>query len=663
MKPVVKLIMERKQGVPFFEEQLYSVFGDAIQIVSYSLEDPAAFASQGEDVIFTGAFSAENFREFKRKNRSAKPLLGFNLVLPCKNLHYLDSFPKGSVCLLVNTSRAMAEETIVQLGQAGYGFLTWVPYYPGCPAPSQATLAATVGEMDLVPRGPWQTLDLGERQIDIVSVIELAVRVGCSHLLKTRRFFNYFEKQFNPSAGVSILVEENQSLERRFQSLIQLFEDGVMELDRRGRIVSCNFRAADILACSRAELIGADAAKWIPDALLEQCNSRQTRIIGEIDGGEHPCHVCMDPITVGTEYQGAFVLLQTGEKKTLRGDRREHVAKYRFRDICGQSDTMQQTVELAKKMSRTNSTILISGESGTGKELFAHAIHNNSARAEAPFVAVNCAALPDTLLESELFGYEEGAFTGAKKGGKPGLFELANGGSVFLDEIEGMSNGTQLKLLRVLQEREIVRLGGDRVIPIDVRFISASNENLQTLMATGRFRQDLFYRVSTLPLELPPLRCRREDIPLLIANFQSDLHMDFILTEEAIQCLLRYDWPGNIRELRNCVEYLGCQNLPVIDLENLPHTVYNDLSLESRADMSSETLRWRILELLSLEKCGRKKLGELLKKSGYSVPEPQLRRELEALKSMGLITSGTGRGGSSLTEAGRETYQNRRKQV
>lgn len=372
------------------------------------------------------------------------------------------------------------------------------------------------------------------------------------------------------------------------------------------------------------------------------------------------------PVTLGTQYLGAYATLLPADPDTRSGrvsaaSQKGHAAKYRFCDICGTSPQITQTVELARKMARTESSVLITGESGTGKELFAHAIHSNSPRSEAPFVAINCAALPDSLLESELFGYEDGAFTGARKGGKAGLFELANTGSIFLDEIEGMAPSTQLKLLRVIQEREMMRVGGDRVIPIDVRIISASNQDLIPLMECGKFRSDLFYRVSTLPLNLPPLRQRKEDILPLIEEFKSSLHLTFVLTEEAKALLLRYGWPGNIRELRNCVEYMGCQNLPVIEPENLPFPLRSAASGPLLGTDAARLVQTELLRILSTGARGRKQLLQALSKTGLSVTEGQLRRELEQMKAQGYITSTTGRGGSSLTKAGLVELENRLK--
>ncbi len=234
-------------------------------------------------------------------------------------------------------------------------------------------------------------------------------------------------------------------------------------------------------------------------------------------------------------------------------------ARYNFEDLIGESDEMKRIIEYCKNISDSPSTVLIQGESGTGKEVLAQSIHNFSSRKDGGFVALNCGAIPESLIESELFGYSEGAFTSAKKGGKPGKFELANGGTLFLDEIGEMPLDMQVKLLRALQERTITRVGGDKVVPVDVRIIAATNRNLLEQVNEGKFRQDLFYRLSVIPVYIPPLKNRREDIPMLISFFlnlksvklRKQLpDMDNILFKK----LVYYDWPGNVRELENFIE-------------------------------------------------------------------------------------------------------------
>ena len=234
--------------------------------------------------------------------------------------------------------------------------------------------------------------------------------------------------------------------------------------------------------------------------------------------------------------------------------REELDREYDVQGIVASDSRMLGVLETVHKVAPTSATVMIYGESGTGKELIARAIHNLSERATKPFVSISAGALPETLLESELFGFEKGAFTGAMTA-KPGRFELANGGTLFLDEIGDISPATQVKLLRVLQERRFERLGGTRSIDVDVRIVAATNRDLQQLIADGEFREDLFYRVNVVPVTLPPLRQRAGDIPLLVAHFMEKYHAgNQRLSSEAMKALAEYQWPGNIRELENTIE-------------------------------------------------------------------------------------------------------------
>lgn len=266
---------------------------------------------------------------------------------------------------------------------------------------------------------------------------------------------------------------------------------------------------------------------------------------------------------------------------------KEHVkslgsGKYNFDDIIAVDKKSIEIKEFAKRIALTDSNVLITGESGTGKELYASAIHNFSLRKDFPFIPVNCASFEKSLIESELFGYEEGTFTGAKKNGKTGLFQLANGGVLFLDEIGELEYGLQGKLLRVLQEKSIRKIGGSKEIPVDVRLICATNKDLFKLMEEGKFRRDLYYRIAIIPLTIPPLRERKDDIPALANKFISDLSQkykkDMFLSQEAIQLLKEYEWCGNIRELKNIIEFtFNMREERVILKEHLPIKVEENI--------------------------------------------------------------------------------------
>lgn len=290
--------------------------------------------------------------------------------------------------------------------------------------------------------------------------------------------------------------------------------------------------------------------------------------------------------------------LNKAEKKL-----RELTNKYMPDDIIGESDAIKEVKKMIEKAARVPATVLLRGESGTGKELFANSIHAQSKRSENNFVRVNCAALSDSLLESELFGYEEGSFTGALKGGKKGLFEEADKGTIFLDEISEISLNTQAKLLRVLQEKEIMRVGSNIPITVDVRIIAATNIDLVQAVKDGRFREDLFYRLNILPIFIPPLRERKEDMNLLIKNFITKFNNEYgrhiiNIDQDAINVLLNYDWPGNVRELENIIgrSIINMNiNERVIEPKHLPHLVSNKKSQQNIVPLEVEDEKTSLL--------------------------------------------------------------------
>ncbi len=289
------------------------------------------------------------------------------------------------------------------------------------------------------------------------------------------------------------------------------------------------------------------------------------------------------------------------ELKNMRG------AKYNWKTIVGNSILMQEVKSMASRSAKTDSNVLINGESGTGKELFAHAIHNESKRSEGPFVKINCAAIPKDLLESELFGYEEGAFTGAKKQGKVGKFELASGGTIFLDEIGDMPLEMQVKILRVLQEKEIERIGGTRTIPVDCRIIAATNRDLKERIRENAFREDLYYRLNVINIEVPPLRNRKEDIEVLTLKLMEKLSNSLgkyvnNITVDALDSLKAYNWPGNIRELENVIERaINLTDGETIEIQHLPsHVIAHKLERTEEINVGTahlQTLRDAIEEI------------------------------------------------------------------
>ena len=301
-----------------------------------------------------------------------------------------------------------------------------------------------------------------------------------------------------------------------------------------------------------------------------------------------------------------------------------HIARYHFDDILGESTAILTAIHQAQRFAHVDSNILLMGETGTGKELFAQSIHNESERANGPFVAVNCAAIPENLMESELFGYEGGAFTGASKTGKEGLFEAAHEGTIFLDEVSEIPLTLQSRLLRVIQEREVRRVGANRVVPIDVRIICATNRDLLDMIREGRFREDLYYRLKVLSVQLPPLRDREGDMAMLMQHYLALYARRFgkdqiTLSPEAAAAISTYRWPGNIREIRNISEQLAvlCETdlitaADVAAVLPMEQTIHKPFVLQESEDPTLMNLQKRqIREVLSRAK-SRKEAAEIL---------------------------------------------------
>ncbi len=372
---------------------------------------------------------------------------------------------------------------------------------------------------------------------------------------------------------VAEISRREQGKALRFKTILDYAYEGVIAVDEKNMISVFNASAEKTLNINAQNVIGLTAKELMSADLQKILESGDKESVGElIRYNETNLAVNIVPILLKSQKIGTVFTFQDVTKIQEMESKirkkiyyRGHVAKHTFEDIIGESKKIAQVIKMAKRFSRVDSNILLIGETGTGKELFAQSIHNFSHRKKGPFVAVNCAALPESLLESELFGYAEGAFTGAAKGGKQGLFELAHTGTIFLDEISEISPKLQGRLLRVLQEREIMRLGHDRIIPVDIRIISATNRDLYALVKNGGFREDLYYRLDILKIELPPLRDRREDTVQLaehiIAGFCAHFNQANIpLSPAAKQKLQDYKWMGNIRELSNICERLVVLN-------------------------------------------------------------------------------------------------------
>lgn len=366
-----------------------------------------------------------------------------------------------------------------------------------------------------------------------------------------------------------IREEEQTEWIRQVNSLIETtldsINDGIITFDNSGKVTHANRVASQLLKVPNESLIGCSIDQIVTGnnlvGFIRAGNSIKHQEY--IFPGTVPVHCLISIKPIYNRDAIAGGVLSLSDIRDIRTVVNEIVGMHgstTFEVIIGESEEIVQIKQQAMKIAQSDSTVLIQGESGTGKEVLARAIHSASSRGKGSFVAINCAAIPEMLLESELFGYEQGAFTGAQKGGKQGKFELADGGTLFLDEIGDMPLHLQVKLLRVLQERSFERVGGTRTIPLDIRIIAATNQDLETKVRLKEFRGDLYYRLNVIPLVIPPLRERRKDIIILskyfLQNYNHKLKKEIGgFTPTALDILSNYSWPGNVRELENAVEY------------------------------------------------------------------------------------------------------------
>lgn len=415
-----------------------------------------------------------------------------------------------------------------------------------------------------------QVLDLKEHGVRVIAgpglVTDLAEREGL------RGVFLYSQASVRAAFDTALEVAHGGRLEAakrvRLDTILRHLRDGVLTLDAHGRVESINPRMSEICGVMSATALGKPLSALLPGVDLPRSGGADdnAEFVHTIGAKRYVLHA----IALTSQGAQTGVMLTAQESQAVqridRSLRSRHrpaqlIARYRLDDLVGQAESMRRLRDVAKRYARSDATVLISGESGTGKELVAQGIHNASERHAFPFVAVNCGAFPETLLESELFGYEEGAFTGARRGGKPGLIETAHGGTLFLDEIGEMPLPLQTRLLRVLQEREVVRLGSNEPTPVDIRVVAATHRELDRLLEQGRLRDDLYYRLNILRLRMPPLRERRADLAGLMHVFleraarRAGANLPIAaLVEALLPVCMAYLWPGNVRELENVME-------------------------------------------------------------------------------------------------------------
>ena len=677
----IALVTGSKETKETLADQLQELVGDFVPIDSYAVEEDAVPLLTDKLVVFSSTIVKEETRS--SMGEGCTYIIASRVV----NFHALDALfdlPDGTEILYVNDLKETVHEAIASLREIGVDHLQFYPYYPGKRSVKPIPLAVTPGEVEKVPDFVTRTINIKPRLIDMATMIDLLHRLDLLEEKHRDVSVRYLQRMIQLNRRIAQMSQHSKKVADHLQEVVNGVHDGILAINEQGIVTVFNGILERILQLDGKRAVGRNVRDIMTDEglyqfIAEDRSEEGNRFftLNETDVMVHAMHLDVNRTTVIT-FKNVGETLEIEKKRRRELKKKGHYAKFSFRDIVGNHPELVETKRIANKLAQSDLTILIEGESGTGKELFASSIHNASPRKDGPFLAVNFSALPEDLVESELFGYEDGAFTGAKKGGKKGLFEQADGGTLFLDEIGDISMKVQARLLRVLQEKELLRVGGSEILPVDVRVIAATNKDLLKLIEEKAFRDDLYHRLKVLFLHLPALRRRKSDVKELIHYF---IHQagrgETVIPDEVMQRLTEYDWYGNIRELKNTIDYmltvadgntLTLQDIPNESFFARPKTPGKQVKAGSTVGSGpvgdSLLEEERLVLILSLIQelqeegipAGAGAVRERLKTyDQHDLSSHLVRKRMKLLESHGLVQNFRGRTGAKITRKG-EAY-------
>lgn len=674
-KRELAIVTLKKDAGEIYANQINYFLGDSIKINLYSFEE-GGFTFFEEKLILLSVNL--KYEEILKMCNSDAQIIIPNLTFEKSSFEKICKINKNETIFVYNLSKSMALETIAIIYRLGVDIPNLIPCFPEMKKIPENSIVLTPGEKLNIEAKNCKIIDLEYRIIDLSSIADIAMKLNLESLIQEDLVKKFMDKIVPISYITEKLLVTQTKLENQFDFLLSAIDDGIIGVSNEGIVQFYSHVAREILSINGNEMIGKYIGEYVKSLDFDQIIKKEVpyfQKLIKVNNIDINMEVKYTHISVFNGFIIKVSKFHQAEKKQakLRAQLMSsgNVSKYNFDDIIGCSDSIKNTKKIAYKMAQSDSSILIIGESGTGKELFAQSIHSASRRSQGPFVAVNCSTFQEGLLQSELFGYEEGAFTGARKGGKIGLFELANKGTIFLDEIGEMDLNSQATLLRVIQEKQIRRVGSDKIIDVDIRIIAATNRDLKKLVCENKFRKDLFYRLNVLPLKIAPLRNRNEDVFLIFESFKKNLDVKFNLSNELVEIFKTYSWEGNIRELRNLVEYcsyldkstIEVYDLPEYMLESIKHKDYC-LELSNKNEIKKisnlkRDLRDYIFVLEKIknaydlkQRIGRRKIYEYALSEKIFLTEQQIRSILIELQEFGFVKILSGRGGSVITEKG-----------
>lgn len=677
------IITLKKDAGEIYAKQIRDFLGNNIKINFYSYEEGNVTYFNEKLIILSVSLKYE---EIVSLCSSDTQIIIPKLTFEKSSFSKISKIDKNETVYVYNLSRSMALETVALIHRLGSGISNLVPCYPKIESIPENSIILTPGEEIFIQTNGCEIIDLGYRIMDLSCIVDIAIKLNLEHLIKEDLLKKFMDKIIPTSYITEKLLITQTKLENQFDFLLSSIDEGIICVSNDGIVQFYSHVAKDILGINENEMIGKHISQYIKTCNFDNIVDKEITHLQKLTKVNN-IDINLEVRYTNINFFSGYIIkvakfYQTEKKQAkLRSQLMNsgNVSKYTFDDIIGDSENIQNTKNIAYKMAQSNSSILIMGESGTGKELFAQSIHSSSTRREGPFVAVNCSTFQDGLLQSELFGYEEGAFTGAKKGGKIGLFELANNGTIFLDEIGEMDLGSQATLLRVIQEKQIRRVGSDKVIDVDIRIVAATNRDLKKLVCENKFRKDLFYRLNVLPLKVSPLRERNEDIFLIFDSFKKNLDINFKLSGEVVKIFKSYHWEGNIRELRNLAEYCSYLGKNIIEVSDLPEYITESMECKNYCEsllMKSSNIETpkfkrsindyifvlrKVNEAYSNKvRIGRRKIYEYAVAEGIFLTEQQVRSILLELQDYEFIKILSGRGGSIITDKGRRFLEQNR---
>lgn len=586
-----------------------------------------------------------------------------------KKIDEIFDLEPNSDVYFVNDNERVAHKVLQQLKDMGLNYFNLIPYYPGCKVDTSITYAITAGEARYAPATIEKIIDLGSRVPNISDISEIAYKLKLPIKLINSVTQEYLKSFANVVNNSNIQLKKLYSTQQILKNVFNNIEEGVCLINDKGIVKMANNKFGNILCIPDTNIIDKNLFDILNEndieleineitkdsKILKNKNEEDVLIISyevhEFREKSYLIHVNRTDNINNKE----FIVRKKSDFKVLKN--------YSFHDYITVDKVTLNMIERAKKISNNNSCVLIQGESGTGKEIIAQSIHYNSSRKNYPFIPVNFAAIQPSLLDSELFGYVEGSFTGASKGGSKGLFEMAHKGTIFFDEIGDAPLEFQVRLLRVLQEKEIRKIGSSERIPIDVRFIAATNRDLYHMVSKGEFREDLYYRINVMPIDTVPIRYRKGDI-LLIFNYfikdyfnYYDLKLNDVCSDEVIEYLMQYDFRGNVRQIKNLVEYFSCiKGAKKISMSELPNYMVQNKLVSS--DEVTE-FEYKILDIINNNsKIGRYKIYEMLKMDNIDITQSNIRTILKNLQNHKYIVINNTRGGCEITYLGKMIVEN-----